>query len=153
MYQNQNNFCVRLGSFTMLQKKEELNYTPDVCFMTQWPCLISWWVSADVKDRENLFIEPLCRAGYSPSMCILFLYTATVGFSSHLSATSTHWISLMQRLCLHNSRLSSKFVLSVENNTCKHPYVCIRMSICMAFMLTQHEGQWKNKQTNLLAWS
>lgn len=73
MLRNQNNLCARLGSFTSLQNREELSYTPDVCFMTQWPRLISWWVSADVTDRGKPFAGPLCRAGHNPSTCIISL--------------------------------------------------------------------------------
>lgn len=145
MYGNQNNLCVRLGSFTALQKREELSSTPDVCFMTQWPCRISWWVSADVKDREELFNEPLCRAGHSPPMCILFLDLA-IGFSSQLSATSTHWICLMQQLCPHNSQLSSTSVLSTENNICKHLWGRNNKT---APLKKYQEGRWNKDQTNV----
>lgn len=75
---------------------------------------------SEVKDREKLFTEPLSRAGQSPSTFIIFLYLATIGFSSQLRATSTHWMCLMQWLCPHQSHLSSMSLLPTENNTCKH---------------------------------
>lgn len=116
MLRSQNNLCARLGSFTSLQNREELSYAPDVCFMTQWPRLILWWVSANVTDRGKPFADPLCRAGHSPSTCIISLSSNCF---CQFSVTSAHRIRLQQQLCPHHSLLSSTSVLFTESG-CKH---------------------------------
>lgn len=80
MYGNQNNLCVRLGSFTTLQK----SYAPDVCFSDSvaMPDFMRSVRRCQGQTEAIYWTSLQGRAGHSPSMAILLLYLATIGFSS-----------------------------------------------------------------------